>query len=134
MISFVILNYNSFELTKECIKKIKKIKTNRSISIIVVDNNTLEKQEYNTLTKSADKIIVNNENLGFAKANNIGINYAKDKYNPDFICVLNSDCFIEQDSFIDSIYQIYNNKTFDILGPKIYSDNFLFTEVFFNER
>lgn len=125
MISFVILNYNSFELTKECIKKIKKIKTKKSISIIVVDNNTLDKNEIKELKEQADKVIVNNENIGFAKANNIGINYAKNKYNSDFICVLNSDCFIEQETFIDNIYKIYQNKKFDLLGPKIISDNFL---------
>ena len=88
MISFVILNYNSFDLTKECIKKIRDNKTKYEVKIIVVDNNTLKDNEKKELSKLADKLITNKENIGFAKGNNIGITYAKQNYNPSLVCAL----------------------------------------------
>lgn len=123
MISFVILNYNTCDLTIECIKKIKNLKTSKKIKIVVVDNHTATSLELKKMRKYADKVIVTESNLGFAKANNIGVNYAKEKFDPDFVCVLNSDCMIEQTDFIDKIYEDYKKIKFDMLGPRIKSDD-----------
>lgn len=119
MISFIILNYKSFKDTLECIDSINKIKTNKDISIIVVDNNTLELNEKKELEKFTKDIILLKENVGFAKGNNAGCKYAIEKYNPDFLCVINSDTIIEQDNFVDIIYNLYEKYKFDIMGPKI---------------
>ena len=51
MISFIILNYKSFDDTIECIHSIQKIKTNKKISIIVVDNNSLDSVQKKELKK-----------------------------------------------------------------------------------
>lgn len=122
MFCFVILNYNTCDLTIECINKIRKIKTDKNVKVIVVDNATLTDKEIKKIKKYCDDLIINEENLGFAKANNIGINLAKTKYRADFVCELNSDCFIEQKEFINLIYEIYDKNHFDMLGPKIDSD------------
>ncbi len=125
MFGFVILNYNSFELTVECIDYIKRLKTKRKINIVVVDNNTLKESEVKLLKKISDKVIVNQKNLGFAKGNNKGIEYLKKNANCDFICCLNSDCLIKQEDFIEQIYKMDKKDHFDMLGPKILSDNYL---------
>ena len=60
MISFIILNYKSFDDTIECIHSIQKIKTNKKISIIVVDNNSLDsvqEKEIKKYIKYVKKII-----------------------------------------------------------------------------
>ena len=119
MVSFIILHYKNLNDTIECINSIKKIKTNKKISIIVVDNNTLDKEEEKKLKKYTEDIILLKENVGFAKGNNAGCKYAIEKYNPDFLCVINSDTVIEQENFIDIIYDLYNKYNFDIMGPKI---------------
>ncbi len=121
MFAFVILNYNSYDLTLNCIEKIRKLKEGNKAKIIVVDNATLTTIESNNLKKQCDKLIVNKKNLGFAKGNNIGITYAKENYKSNFICVLNSDCMISQNDFLLRIKKIYKENSFDILGPKIHS-------------
>ena len=45
MISFVILHYKNINDTIECIESIKKLDRQKDISIIVVDNNSLNKNE-----------------------------------------------------------------------------------------
>lgn len=119
MVSFIILHYGNINDTLECIESIKKIKTKKDISIIVVDNASLNNEQIVKLKKYTDDIILLDSNLGFAKANNIGCKYAIDKYKPDFIIVSNNDIVINQSNIID---KIYNEEFFDILGPKILTD------------
>lgn len=119
MISFIILNYKSFNDTVECINSINRIKSERKKSIIVVDNNSMTPLEKKEILNYTNDIVLLDENLGFAKGNNAGCRYAIDKYNPDFLVVINSDTVIEQENFIDKIYELYNKYNFDIMGPKI---------------
>lgn len=114
MITFIILHYNNIEDTIECINSLKKF----DCKIIIVSNS----QDYENLEKiksKVDKVIINKENLGFAKANNIGCSYAIKKYNPDFLSVINNDIIINQEDFITQIKKLYNKYQFDVLGPKI---------------
>lgn len=119
MISFIILHYKNIKDTIECIDSIKKIKTNKNVTIIIVDNNSLNQDEIEKLKDYTNDIIINEDNLGFAKGNNIGCKYAINKYNPDFLCVINNDTIINQSNFIDEIYSCYENTKFDMMGPKI---------------
>ena len=91
MVAFVILHYKNFNDTIECIDSIKKIEGNKKI--IVVDNNSLAETEIEKLKKIVDDIVLLNENLGFAKANNKGISLALE-YNPKFVVAINNDIII----------------------------------------
>lgn len=119
MISFIILHYKNLNDTIECIESIRKLNSNKNISIIVVDNNTLTDSDEKKLLNYTKDIIKLKENKGFANGNNTGCEYATKKYNPDFLCVINNDTIINQSNFIDEIYKIYNETNFDIMGPKI---------------
>ena len=74
----VLVNYNGIQDTIECIESIKK--TTYSNYYIVVVDNASTKGDINIVKQQWDDIIVikNDENVGFAKANNIGIKYALD--------------------------------------------------------
>ena len=65
MISFIILNYKSFDDTIECIHSIQKIKTNKKISIIVVDNNSLDSVQEKEIKKYTKDLVLLTENVGF---------------------------------------------------------------------
>lgn len=121
MFSFVILHYKSINETINCLKYLKKNFDQDSISIIVIDNNSLEENQLVKIREYTEDIIILNENRGFAKANNIGCKYAIDKYHPDFIAVINNDVFIEQRDFINIINEDYKKYKFDMLGPWINS-------------
>src|SRR5574344_392703 len=119
MISFIILNYKSTKDTVECINSIKKLNHDCNIKIIVVDNASLNSKEIKQIKPMIDDLILLDKNLGFAKGNNEGCKLAINKYNPDFLCVVNSDIIINQKNFIKNIYKIYDKYEFDVLGPKI---------------
>lgn len=90
-LSIIIVNWNVKNLIKKNILSILNKTKNLDFEIIVIDNNSkdgskkmlLELQKHNAKLK----IILNNKNKGFAKANNQGFKKAKGKYllflNPD---------------------------------------------------
>lgn len=116
MIAFIILHYKNIKDTIECIESILKQETDKEIKIIVVDNHTLNDKDEEKLNKYNIDLIKLDENLGFAKANNIGCKYAIKNYKPDYLVVSNNDIIIRQKGFID---KIYSEEKFDILGPMI---------------
>jgi len=117
MVSFIILHYKNINDTIECIDSIKK--KSGKYKIIVVDNDTTSKSEEELLKNKCDDFIRLNENMGFAKANNIGAQYAIEKYNPEFLIVSNNDILIDDKYFIDKINEEYKKSKFDMLGPRI---------------
>ena len=123
MIAFVILHYQAFDETVNCVKTIFE-KVSGDKKVIVVDNlspNGSGKQLEEKYKDDPDvNVILTGKNLGFAKGNNIGYKEAK-KYDPDFIVVMNNDVFIQQDDFTDMVEQAYSSHRFDVLGPDIYS-------------
>lgn len=120
MVGFVILHYKNFEDTMDCVFSIKKLKGNKKI--IVVDNNSLHSTEKKLLSTEVDDLIILQKNVGFAKANNKGLQTALKKYNSNFFVVLNNDVVINQESFIERIIQNYKKYKFDLLGTKIISE------------
>ncbi|MBR1817795.1 MAG: glycosyltransferase family 2 protein [Bacilli bacterium] len=119
MVSFIILHYKNLKDTIECIESIQKLKTKEKKNIVVVDNHTLDEKGIQKLKEYTEDIILLQENIGFAKANNKGCEYAIEKYHPSFLCVINNDTVITQEDFIERINQIYEETDFDMLGPYI---------------
>ncbi len=119
MIAFIILHYKNLEDTMECIESIMALKTNKQLEIIVVDNHTLDEQGIITLQRYPIHLIPLDNNMGFAKANNIGCQYAIKNFHPDFLVVSNNDIVIEDEAFINKVYQADEKLHFDLLGPKI---------------
>lgn len=118
MYSFIILHYKNIEETTHCLDLINTYILGDK-HVIVVDNNTLNDTDKKEIEKYTKDIIVLDENLGFAKANNIGIKYAKDKYNSKYYIVMNNDVFITQNNFLEIIDNDYKEYNFDMLGPSI---------------
>ena len=117
MISFVVLHYKNTSETLKCLEYLSKLHGEKSI--IVVDNNTLDKTSEAKIALYTKDILKLDKNYGFAKANNKGINYAKKKYNPDFYITINNDVFITDQEILDKITKTYTKYHFDILGPFI---------------
>ncbi|MBP1991130.1 glycosyltransferase family 2 protein [Paenibacillus eucommiae] len=94
-LSILIVNYNTQELTLACLHSIYNSNTEYSYEIILIDN--ASKDDSVTEFKKqfpAAKIIANNENVGFAKANNQGMRAAEGRY----VLLLNSDTVIKPDT------------------------------------
>lgn len=123
MICFIILHYQVTHETINCIDKLQKIKGEKRI--IVVDNcspngsGCVLKDKYKD-DQTID-VVLHNKNDGFARGNNVGCRFAKEKYNPDFYVVMNNDVEIVQSDFINRVERAYAVEDFDVLGPDIYS-------------
>jgi len=120
---FVILNYNTFTETVECINSIERKIDIEEYMIIIVDNGSKDdsakklKATYCESTKV--ELIETHENLGFARGNNVGIKYANEHYEPDFMVVLNSDTELIQNDLYKKVSHEYENSGFVLLGPLI---------------
>jgi GT2 family glycosyltransferase len=113
----VLLNWNGFNDTVECVNSIKKI-TYGNYEIIIVDNeseNDFEKLE--NIYSNEIILIRSDVNLGFAGGNNLGIKYAL-KNDADFVLLLNNDTTVEPD-FLDGLIKSGIEKEFGIVAPKI---------------
>jgi len=111
-ISIIIVTWNTAKITKKCVDTINKYLPNQEI--IVVDNgsqdNTVE-----ILKKIKNvKLIENGINLGFAKANNIGLKNA----TSDLIIFMNSDIEIIDDSLFNMVDYLNKNPKIGLIGPK----------------
>lgn len=115
-IGIILLNYNSYEDTKECIESLNKI-TYPNYEIIVVDNKSTD--DSYTKLKTVDNItlIQSNFNGGFAYGNNIGIKYALD-HECNQVLLLNNDTTVEP-NFLDELVEINKQKNVGIAAPKI---------------
>lgn len=118
MMVFVILHYNNIKETMECLDSLERFKQK-----IIVVSNSKDYDNLKKIEKRVDKVIINEENIGFAKANNIGCKYAIEKFKPDFLCVINNDIVIDQKDFLDKVEKLYKKYQFDVLGPKILPDD-----------
>lgn len=115
-LSIIIVNYNVKEFLQNLLHSISKATTNISSEVIIVDNasddGSIELlQEKFPLVK----LIINKENLGFSKANNVGLKLAKGK----FILLLNPDTIVQEDTFEKMINFFNENSEVGLAGCKI---------------
>lgn len=120
MFSFIILHYKNIEETIECLTYLQKIDL-KDAHAIIVDNNTLSTSEEKLIKRFTKDILKLDQNYGFAKANNKGIEYAKKKYHSKFYIVMNNDVYISDKDFLNIISKDYEKYKFAMLGPLITS-------------
>lgn len=94
-LSIIILNYNTCELTLKALRSVYASRTVYQFEVILIDNassdSSVEKirEEFPQV-----RLIENQENVGFAKANNQGMRIATGRY----VLLLNSDTIVQTDT------------------------------------
>lgn len=121
-LSIIIVNYNTYHLTKQTINSLIEKEHNFSYEIILVDNasvdgsvETLKRDFSSLISEGFLKVFINNSNLGFAKANNIGIRNSIGKY----ILLLNSDTVVEENCLEKCLSEINKDENIGALGCKV---------------
>lgn len=119
-LNIVIVNWNSGEFLNNCLTSIEKSNLkDLLINIIVVDNNSSD-DSLNRITSTIKyNLIKENENIGFAKACNIGLLQSYSKY----ILFLNPDTEVRENTFQKAITTMENNYKFSVLGVKHIDEN-----------
>ena len=115
-LSIIIVNYNVKEFLQNFIHSIYKAAQNISYEIIIVDNASDDGSVEFIKEKFPDvKLIANQKNLGFSKANNIGLAQSKGEY----LLLLNPDTIVREDTFEKMISFSKNNPDAGLAGCKI---------------
>lgn len=125
-LSIIIVSYNTKKITIDCINSIIKSTKNSPLNyeIIVIDNNskdgTVQSIDKLCNNYSNIRIIVNNDNIGFAKANNLAVKQARG----DCLLFLNSDIIVLNDA-VNKLFKFYkqNENTIHFLGGKLFNKN-----------
>jgi hypothetical protein len=121
VVSIIILNYNNYKLTLNCLKSLVN-QTYRNFEIILVDNGSkpnlykkLKKHLKNFENNLNIRLIRNEKNLYFATGNNKAIKKTKGKY----ICLLNSDTFAEPNFIEVMVNFLEDHPNAGMVTPKI---------------
>ena len=102
-IVIVILNYLNYRETEECVQSVLQ-QEYADYHILIVDNGS-DNESYRYLydrykRKKSVTVIRARKNYGFAKGNNIGIRYARERLLADYVMLLNSDTLMEDRAYL----------------------------------
>lgn len=94
-VSVIIINYNTFRLTSNCIRSVFKETHGVQFEIILVDNASTEMDPGEFLKEFPGiRLVRSDRNGGFAYGNNLGVEVS----TGDLILLLNSDTLLTEDS------------------------------------
>lgn len=121
-LSIIIVNYNTYKLTKQTIEAVLSEKTNFEYEILLVDNAStdgsiqdLQEDFKDIIEEKKLRVFRNGSNLGFAKANNRGIKEALGEY----ILLLNSDTVVKEGCLASCMKRIEEDEHIGALGCKV---------------
>lgn len=117
-VAIIILNWNSWQDTIDCLNTVFKIDY-PNFEVIVVDNGSTNnsvkeiKKKFNNAT-----ILETGENLGFSGGVNLGIKYAINNH-ADFILLLNNDAIVSKIAVTELVTRISGDERIGLIGGKI---------------
>lgn len=114
--NIIIVNYNSAKNLLNCLLSLQSQTNDLQSKTVIVDNNSTDdsikiiKQKYPYI-----KIVQNNDNLGFSRANNIAIKYCLEK-SADYIYLINPDTISQSGSISSLLKTIKTHKNIGIVS------------------
>ena len=117
-VSIIIVNFNSGEYLKKCIDSIYQSSlSGGNFEIIIVDNNSQDTSLASIQNTKKNNLMVlrNFGNIGFAKANNLGIKKSKGEY----ILLLNPDTLLQNDTLEKILDYMETDKNVAVATPRL---------------
>ncbi|MBU1651281.1 glycosyltransferase family 2 protein, partial [bacterium] len=115
-ITVVIVNYNVRPFLNHCLQSVLRAGDDLNLEVIVVDNaSSDESAEMVAQNYPEVVLLVNQENVGFAKANNQAFRIARG----EAVLILNPDSFVQTDTLRTLFKHLREVKDIGAIGPKI---------------
>jgi len=115
-ITVVIVNYNVRPFLNHCLQSIFRAGDGLNVEVIVVDNASTDNSAEMVEQNYPDVILLaNQENVGFARANNQAFRIAKG----EAILILNPDSFVQTDTLRTLFEHLEQTADIGAIGPKI---------------
>jgi GT2 family glycosyltransferase len=120
-VSIITLNWNGLENTTECLESLKKINY-PNYKVIVVDNGSEGNDAQVLEERFGDYIhlIKKDKNYGFAGGANIGMRYALNNSNPDYLLLLDNDTVVDPEFLTEMVKVAEAAPAIGIAQAKIY--------------
>jgi len=113
-VSVIIVNYNSSDFLKECVNSLSDVEC----EIIVIDNASTNKEKEKLYSLSVNKLLFNDNNIGYASACNQGVYMSEGEY----ILFLNPDTIVFKDCIEKMVERIKKDSKIGAVGPKFWLD------------
>jgi GT2 family glycosyltransferase len=119
-VSIIILNWNGYEDTIECLESLRKI-SYPNYEIIIVDNASSGDDVHILREKYGEYIhvIANDKNSGFPEGCNIGMRYALGD-GTDYLLLLNNDVIVDCEFLSKLVEVAQSDQSIGIAGSKVY--------------
>jgi GT2 family glycosyltransferase len=118
-VSIVVVNWNGFDVTRECLASLAAIDYT-NYEVVLVDNGSADGSADKLAAEFPDTIVLRNrENLGFTGGNNVGMRCALER-GTDYILLLNNDTVAAPNFLTELISVAESDERIGILNPKIY--------------
>lgn len=119
--AIVVLNYNDHENTLNYIDNVKDYEC--VDKIIVVDNNSTNKDEVHILKKAeSDKVEVlcSEKNGGYAYGNNLGLKYLEKIGNYEYVAISNPDVYVDEETIKECLEYLKSHNKTAIVAPRMH--------------
>lgn len=118
-IAVILVNWNSFNVTNDCINSLKKI-SSPTFQIIVADNGSEDNSGAKLLTLHPEIILLQlPENRGFTGGNNAGLQYSLEN-GYEYSIMLNNDTFVEPDFLSILAHYLDHHPEAGAVQPRIF--------------
>lgn len=137
-LSIIVLNYNGYEDTIECLESLKRTNFHDlDVTIIVIDNGSTNEsvsnitkwminnyEKYSVIDDFESEVMeitlfCSKDNKGFSGGNNIGIILSK-RIQEDYILMLNNDTVVDENFLLPLVETAEADKTIGIVGAEIH--------------
>lgn len=114
----VIVSWNVRDLLLRCLESVSRAQDSLSVKIVVVDNNSSDGSAEMVRGQFPHvELIHNNENIGFARANNLALSRFQEQAN--YFLLLNPDTVVEPLTFRSMIDFMDKNPAAGVAGCKV---------------
>ncbi|QES89313.1 glycosyltransferase family 2 protein [Rhizosphaericola mali] len=120
IIYIIIVTYNGEKWLKKCLES--SFCSDIPVKIVIIDNGSTDNTLKIVESFSGKRIhfIQTGENLGFGKANNLGINYALEQ-GAEFVYLLNQDAYLDANTISGLVKIMESDYSYGILSPMQYN-------------